>query len=97
MSPVARVKGKKRKGRRNLFQAPEDLNTAQVKRLNLCPSTLSQHDEFPLFQRTLVKMSSRKMTLKRKEKMEITYLQVSEQHTMSHLKTEDKGASLTNE
>lgn len=95
-SPVARVKVKKRKGRKNLFQAPEDLDTAQVKRLNLCPSTLSRHDEVLLFQRTLVRMSRQKTTLKRKEKMEITYLQVSEQHTISHLKTEDKGASLTN-
>lgn len=87
MSPVARVKGKKRKGRKNLFQAPEDLNTVQVKRLHLCPSTLSQHDEVPLLQRTLVRTSSRTTALKRKEKMEITYLQVSEQHTISHLKT----------
>lgn len=45
MSPVARVKGKKKKGRKNLFQALGDLNTAQVTWLNLCPITLSQHDE----------------------------------------------------
>lgn len=34
MSPVAIVKVKKRKERKNLFQALEDLNTVQVKQLN---------------------------------------------------------------
>lgn len=41
MNPAARVKVKKRKGRKNLFQAREDLNTVQVKQC-IC---ILVHDE----------------------------------------------------
>lgn len=70
MSPVARVKEKRRKGRKgrkNLLQALEDLNTVQVKQSVYIPvlshsRVIGLIQIVVLFQRTLVKMSSQRMT-----------------------------------